>query len=291
MAVRLVAIDIDGTLIDSRGRIPEANVVAVKAALDAGLHVVLVTGRSYPFARAVVEALPDAVTLIASNGAIERTLDGHTVARRLLPRDTARRVLEHTREFRHTSALLFDRHAEGHVVAESMDWDHPHRRGYWEGRRHWIGQSSPLEDALTEDPIQVMFNGDVATMRAIHASLSNLGPMAVCRTEYERRDFALVDVTATTANKGHALAARAAALGVPPGQVMAIGDNLNDVEMLEFAGVPVIMGNAVDGLGGRAWHRTGSHDDAGVAQAIWRFALNGDGDLRLGRLPDPEITR
>jgi hydroxymethylpyrimidine pyrophosphatase-like HAD family hydrolase len=213
------------------------------------------------------------------------------VARRLLPRDTARRVLEHTREFRHTSALLFDRHAEGHVVAESMDWDHPHRRGYWEGRRHWIGQSSPLEDALTEDPIQVMFNGDVATMRAIHASLSNLGPMAVCRTEYERRDFALVDVTATTANKGHALAARAAALGVPPGQVMAIGDNLNDVEMLEFAGVPVIMGNAVDGLGGRAWHRTGSHDDAGVAQAIWRFALNGDGDLRLGRLPDPEITR
>jgi Cof subfamily protein (haloacid dehalogenase superfamily) len=291
MAVRLVAIDIDGTLIDSRGRIPEANVIAVKAALDAGLNVVLVTGRSYPFARAVVEELPDAVTLIASNGAIERTLDGHTVARRLLPRDTARRVLEHTREFRHTSALLFDRHAEGHVVAESMDWDHPHRRGYWEGRRHWIGQSSPLEDALTEDPIQVMFNGDVATMRAIHASLSNLGPMAVCRTEYERRDFALVDVTATTANKGHALAARAAALGVAPEQVMAIGDNLNDLEMLEFAGVPVIMGNAVDGLGGRACHRTGTHDDAGVAQAIWRFALNGDGDLRLGPLPDPEITR
>ncbi len=211
MDVRLVAIDIDGTLIDSRGRIPEANIIAVRAALDAGVHVVLVTGRSFPFARAVVEVLPDTVTLIASNGAIERTLDGHTVARRLLARETARQVLEHTRAFRHTSALLFDREAEGHVVAESMDWDHPHRRGYWEGRRHWIGQASPLEDALTEDPIQVMFNGDVETMRAIHASLAGLGPMAVCRTEYERRDFALVDVTATTANKGHALAARAAA--------------------------------------------------------------------------------
>jgi Cof subfamily protein (haloacid dehalogenase superfamily) len=278
MDVRLVAIDIDGTLLDSRGRIPEANVVAVKAALDAGVQVVLVTGRSFPFARAVAEMLPGSVTLIASNGAIERTLDGHTVARRLLARETARQVLAHTHRFRHTSALLFDRQAEGHVVAENMDWEHPHRRGYWEGRRHWIGQATPLEDALTEDPIQVMFNGDVETMRAIHASLAGLGPMAVCRTEYEPRDFALVDVTATTANKGYALASRAAELGIAPRQVMAIGDNLNDVEMLEFAGVPVIMGNAVDALGGRGWHQTATHDDAGVARAIWRFALDGASD-------------
>ena len=281
MDVRLLAIDIDGTLIDSRGRIPNANIVAVEAALDAGIHVVLVTGRSFPFARAIVEVLPATVTLIASNGAIERTLDGHTVARRLLPRDTARQVLGRTRAFRDTSALLFDREAEGHVVAESMDWEHPHRRGYWEGRRHWIGQVSPLEDALTEDPIQVMFNGDVETMRAIHASLAGLGPMAVCRTEYERRDFALVDVTATTANKGYALAARAAELGIAAAQVMAIGDNLNDVQMLEFAGVPVLMGNAVEALSGRGWHRTATHDDAGVAEAIWRLALNGDQEIDL----------
>jgi Cof subfamily protein (haloacid dehalogenase superfamily) len=281
MDVRLLAIDIDGTLIDSRGRIPDANIVAVEAALDAGIHVVLVTGRSFPFARAIVEVLPATVTLIASNGAIERTLDGHTVARRLLPRDTARQVLERTRAFRDTSALLFDREAEGHVVAESMDWEHPHRRGYWEGRRHWIGQVSPLEDALTEDPIQVMFNGGVDTMRAIHASLAGLGPMAVCRTEYERRDFALVDVTATTANKGYALAARAAELGIAAAQVMAIGDNLNDVQMLEFAGVPVLMGNAVEALSGRGWHRTATHDDAGVAEAIWRLALNGDQEIDL----------
>jgi Cof subfamily protein (haloacid dehalogenase superfamily) len=275
MNVRLVAIDIDGTLIDSHGRIPDANIAAVTAALDAGVHVVLVTGRSFPFARRVVEALPPEVTLIASNGAIERTLDGHTVARRLLPRETARQVLEHTRQFRDTSALMFDREAEGHVVAESMDWEHPRRHGYWKGRRHWIWEVTPLEDALTEDPIQVMFNGGVQTMRAIHESLTGLGPMAVCRTEYERHDFALVDVTAATATKGHALAARAAALGIDAAQVMAIGDNLNDLEMLAFAGVPVVMGNAVEGLGGRGWLQTATHDDAGVAQAIWRFALDG----------------
>lgn len=271
--IRLVAIDIDGTLLDSHGRIPEENLAAVAEALDAGLRVVLVTGRSFPFARAIAGALPDAVTLIVSNGAIDRTLDGRTIGRRLLPRATAARVLAHTRAFRHHSAVLFDREAEGHVVAESMDWDHPHRRGYWERHRHFIGHAAPLEAALTEDPIQVMFNGDVATMRMVFASLDGFDGVFVCRTEYEQRDFSLVDVTAATATKGRALASHAAALGIEPGQVMAIGDNLNDLEMLEFAGVPVIMGNAVEGLRGRGWLETGTHDEAGVAQAIRRLAF------------------
>lgn len=273
MDVRLVAIDIDGTLLGSDGRIPEANLAAVSAALAAGVHVVLVTGRSFPFAREAARALPRDVTLIVSNGAVERTMEGDTVAARLLPRDAARRVLERTRAFRHVSALIFNRDAEGHVVAEGMDWSHPHRRSYWQGRQHMIAHASSLEEALSEDPVQVMFNGDVATMREIVAAVDGEPGVAVTRTEYERRDFALVDVTAPTATKGHALAWRAAALGLEPAQVMAIGDNVNDLEMLEYAGVPVIMANAVDELRGRGWHETASHDEAGVAAAIHRWVL------------------
>jgi HAD superfamily hydrolase (TIGR01484 family) len=254
-------------------------VVAVQAALEAGVHVVLVTGRSFPFARAVAGTLPEAVTLIVSNGAIERTMAGHTVARRLLAREAARHILQQTHAFRHHSALIFDRDAEGHVVAESMDWDHAHRRGYWERHRHFIGHAAPLEEALTEDPIQVMFNGDIGTMRTVFASIEGLEGVSVCRTEYERRDFSLVDVTAPTATKGQALAWRATELGIEPRQVMAIGDNLNDLEMLEFAGVPVIMGNAVDALRSRGWRETATHDEAGVARALRRFALGGHGGL------------
>jgi hydroxymethylpyrimidine pyrophosphatase-like HAD family hydrolase len=200
-------------------------------------------------------------------------MDGRTLTRRLLARETARAILGRTRAFRHHSAVLFDRDAEGHVVAESMDWDHPHRRGYWERHQHFIGHAAPLEEALTEDPIQVMFNGGVETMREIFASMQGIEGVSICRTEYERRDFSLVDVTAVTATKGQALAWRAAELGIEPGQVRAIGDNLNDIEMLEFAGVPVIMSNAVAGLRNRGWHETATHDEAGVAQAIRRFAL------------------
>lgn len=273
--VRLIAVDIDGTLLDSRGQIPEANLTAITAAIAAGIHVVLVTGRSYPFARTVALALPEEVSLIVSNGAIERTVGGETIARRLLARDVAALVLEATRDFRSSSALLFDRDAEGHVVAESMDWTHPQRSGYWARHRHFIGHADPLEAALSEDPIQVMFNGGVAAMREVFASVAGLEGVAVCRTEYERRDFSLVDVTSATATKGHALAWRAGRLGLSPAEVMAIGDNLNDVEMLEFAGIPVVMGNAVDELRGRGWIETATHDEAGVAQAIHRLVLDG----------------
>lgn len=273
--VRLIAVDIDGTLIDSRGQIPEANLAAIRAAIGAGIHVVLVTGRSYPFARGVALRLPEEVTLIASNGAIERTVGGETLARRLLARDAAAEVLDATRGFRSFSALLFDREGEGHVVAESMDWTHPQRSSYWARHRHFIGHAEPLEAALSEDPIQVMFNGGVAAMREVFAAVAGLPGVAVCKTEYEHRDFSLVDVTSTVATKGHALAWRAKSLGLESANVMAIGDNHNDLEMLAFAGVPVIMGNAVDELRGRGWHETGTHDEGGVAQAIGLLALDG----------------
>jgi hydroxymethylpyrimidine pyrophosphatase-like HAD family hydrolase len=137
----------------------------------------------------------------------------------------------------------------------------------------------PLEDALVEDPIQVMFNGGVEGMRALHEELHResqaLRPplFAVSLTEYVHRDFSLIDITAPTATKGRALAWRAERLGLTRHQVMAIGDNLNDVEMLEYAGTAVVMANAVDGLKDRGWHVTGHQDEAGLAQAIRRFAL------------------
>ena len=80
-------------------------------------------------------------------------------------------------------------------------------------------------------------------------------------------------MTAPHATKGHALAWRAQQLGLTRDEVMAVGDNFNDIEMLEFAGTPVVMANAVDGLKTRGWHITGHQNDAGLAQAIERFAL------------------
>ena len=270
--IRLVAIDIDGTLLDSHGRIPPRNLRAIEDAVARGTDIVLVTGRSFPFALPVARQLPREVALIVSNGALERTQDGTTLASRLLSAPQAADLLAATTAFRHCAALIFDRDAASQIVADTMDWDVPNRKPYWLRNRHLIARTTPLEGALTEDPVEVMFNGTVAEMRVLAERLAGLpGQFAVAVTEYEDRDFTLLDVTAPAATKGEALARRAAALGIGREQVMAIGDNLNDVGMLDFAGCPVLMGNAAPALRARPWALTASHDDAGVAQAMDRF--------------------
>ena len=94
-------------------------------------------------------------------------------------------------------------------------------------------------------------------------------------TEYVDRDFSLVDVLPAGCTKGATLAAWARRQGYSRDEVMALGDNLNDLEMLEAAGLPVVMGNAVPALLERGWPVTATNDDAGVAAAISRFVLRG----------------
>ena len=272
--IRLIGIDVDGTLLDTRGQMPQQNIDAIHDAVAAGIHVALVTGRSYPFARPIADPLPSSLTLIVSNGAVERGMDGSTFAKRLLNRGVARSVLNSTRPFRHAAALVFDRDADRQVIFETMDWEHPGRKAYWARNQSLIAQSVPLEDALVEDPIQVMFNGGVETMRSLVESLrAEARDCAVSLTEYVHRDFSLIDVTAPSAMKGQALAWRATQLGITRDEVMAVGDNFNDLEMLEFAGMPVVMANAVSGLKERGWAVTGDNDHAGLADAIRKLAL------------------
>jgi hydroxymethylpyrimidine pyrophosphatase-like HAD family hydrolase len=160
-----------------------------------------------------------------------------------------------------------------------MDWSHPQRRGYYEKNRAFIAAApSSLVEALTEDPIQVMFNGGVSAMRSLVSALRGLAAadqFTVAITEYEARDFALVDVNGAACSKGTTLARWAAARGIARDQIMAVGDNLNDVEMLDFAGVAVVMGNAADGLKSRGYRLTASNDEAGLASAISAYVSNG----------------
>jgi hydroxymethylpyrimidine pyrophosphatase-like HAD family hydrolase len=284
--IRLVALDIDGTLLDSHGRLPDANRQAIAAAIGAGVAVALATGRRYEFARPIFEQLPGPLTLILSNGAIVRTREGRTLMRRLLPRAAARDVLLSAPEHRDSAAVVFDREREGQVVFERIDWDHPRHHTFYASNRPFLSEMAPLEACLTEDPIQVMFSGGCAEMRRLFGRLRDrvapLRPGApeydgvayeVALTEYESRDFSLVDVIRDGCSKGSTLAEWAASQGIAPAGVMAVGDNLNDLQMLEFAGTPVLMGNALPELRRRGWPVTATNDECGVARAIETFVL------------------
>lgn len=274
VTIRLVAIDIDGTLLDSRWELPARNRAALAEAARRGIEIAIVTGRRYDFARPILDQLPCPITAIVSNGALVRLPDGRTPVRHLLSRETARSVLAATARWRDSAGLVFDRPGEGQVVFERIDWDHPSRRAYAERNRPFIREVSPLDAAIDEDPLQVMFNGPLASMRDLAGVLRTSAGTAHCSitaTEYASRDFALVDVLAPGCTKGSTLADWAARQGYHRDEVMAIGDNVNDIEMLEVSGRPVVMANAVPELLERGWAITASNDDAGVAEAIERW--------------------
>jgi len=214
--------------------------------------------------------------MIVSNGALIRTQDGRTHLRHLLPRDTAARVLEMTKPWRDGAGVVFDRPRENQVILEVLETDDPIRTAYYARNKEFIGQAIPLESCLTEDPIQVMLSGKVAPMREAEAVLrnaQNAEEFGLAATVYDSRDFAMIDVIHPQCSKGASLAEWATLRGLTREEVMAIGDNHNDLEMLSFAGIPVVMGNCVPELRNFGWHETRSNDQNGVAVAIEQFAL------------------
>jgi Cof subfamily protein (haloacid dehalogenase superfamily) len=271
LPIRLLAIDIDGTLLNSQFQIPEANLAMLRQAHQAGVEVVLVTGRRHTFALPIAELLAFEVALISSNGAVTRSSTGDLFHRDLLPVETARLLVEHMRAFRGNTVLTFDKEGKGALVLERMDELGRSIQRWLEKNLEYIDFIVPLEKALVIDPVQAMFCGPIDRMHQALAALAEAefgSRMTVLRTEYPLRDLSIVDVLNQGCSKGHALQRWAEHRGIPREQVMAIGDNYNDVEMLAFAGVPVIMGNACEELRSRGWMVTQSHDDAGVAGAL-----------------------
>jgi len=276
MRVRLIALDIDGTLLSNRFTVSERNREAIAEATRRGIEVALVTGRRYDFAMPVARQIESPLTMIVNNGALVRTKDGETRLRHLLARETAGRVLEATLQWRETASVVFDRPLANQVVVEKIDLEDGIRGAYYQRNLQFLGEARPLESCLTEDPIQVMLAGPLEPMRAAEQALRSVqftGEFSLAVTVYEAKDFSMIDVINPRISKGTALAEWSGLRGISPQEILAIGDNHNDEEMLSFVGIPVVMENAVPELKARGWHVTHTNDEDGVAAAIERFAL------------------
>ena len=269
--IRLVAVDIDGTLLNSQFHISDRDLEALRQARASGIEIMLVTGRRHTFALPIAEQLGFDLWLISSNGAITRSLAGETFHRDLLPAETCRELLTAMREFRGNAVVTFDQESKGALVLERMDELTPSIQKWLEKNRQYIDFVVPLEDCLAGDPVQTMFCGTVARMGQALSKLESSSVhdrVTVLRTEYPIRDLTILDVLNRDCSKGHALERWAAYRRIPREQVMAIGDNFNDLGMLAFAGAPFIMGNACAELKEQGWPVTLSNDECGVAAAI-----------------------
>ena len=278
-SIRLLATDIDGTLLNPQFQISEGDLAALRRAHAAGIEIVLVTGRRHTFAMPIARQLGFDLWLISSNGAVTRSLAGETFHCDMMPAETCRRLVGAMQEFRGNTVLTFDApfdtpfdtKVKGAIVIERLDEIGASIRRWVEKNMEYIQFVVPIERALVRDPVQAMFCGTMARMNLALQALASAGmdgTVTVLRTEYPARDLSMIDVLNAGCSKGHALKRWAAHRGYRREEVMAIGDNHNDVEMLEFAGHPVIMGNACPELLGRGWTVTRGNDACGVAAAV-----------------------
>jgi Cof subfamily protein (haloacid dehalogenase superfamily) len=270
-AIRLLATDIDGTLLNPQFQVSRGDLDALRRAHASGIEVVLVTGRRHTFALPIAQQLGFDLWLISSNGAVTRSLAGETFHRDMMPVETCRKLCGAMQEFRGNTVVTFDKETKGALVLEHMNELNASIRRWLEKNMEYIEFVVPLEDALVTDPVQTMFCGTLTRMaQALNAleSAGMDGTVTVLRTVYPARDLSMIDVLNAGCSKGHALERWARHRGYRREEVMAVGDNHNDVEMLEFAGHPVIMGNACDELLSRGWRVTRGNDDCGVAGAV-----------------------
>jgi Cof subfamily protein (haloacid dehalogenase superfamily) len=269
--VRLLAIDLDGTLLNSEVQIPPANLEALRRAHEAGVEIVLVTGRRHSFALPIAHQAGVPLCLISSNGAVTKSLTGEMFHIDYLPAATARKLCHEMSNWRHNLVITFDRETRGALVLESRDSFHPSIANWMAKNEQYIQNTVPIDDCLTCDPIQAMFCGGVEPMRELQRQLaasSIAGEVTVLRTEYPHRDLSIVDVLNRTCSKGAALSRWATHRGIAQREVMAIGDNYNDLEMLQFAGRAFVMANASAEMKQNGWTCVPSNDENGVAVAI-----------------------
>jgi len=287
MTISLLALDLDGTLLNGRGQISDRNRAAIESARATGVRVALVTGRRFRDTRPIALELGLDVPVISHNGALTKHAETlQTVSILPLPLAAAREALRVGRDAGADALLSDDHEGLGTLVYDRLSGENAavHKYIAWARRIHGekegqesVRQVESLEAYLDHEPIHLAFSGGCAKMdqleEILHAELG--AAVKILGTKYPEQDFTLIDVVNPAASKGAGVAATAAELGVSPDEIMAVGDNYNDLEMLLFAGTGVVMANAPLSLREIAGlHPTASNIEDGVALAIEQFILN-----------------
>ena len=259
---RVLALDVDGTLAGADGRVSQRAIAALGRAEQAGLRVVIVTGRAVPTPLAVWQAAGLSAPLITCGGALTVQPPGLEILDvRVLP--------EH---------VVIDALALGTRLGLVVS--------LWTPTAIWVTELGPIADLLSAingmqvaeldrlpgavpptPVLKAMFGGEPGRVDRVEADL--LAELSVATASRSMREF--VEVTAANVSKERALEAVLERLGVVPGQVIAAGDADNDLGMLRLAGLAIAPGDAMPGPRAEADLVVGPHDADGIAEFIENF--------------------
>lgn len=278
MRIKLLALDIDGTLLTPRGEITARTRAAIDEASKRGVQIVLVTGRRFGSAYLMLQEFKLDLPLISHNGALSkdtRTLE--TLQLMALELETSRDIIRIAR--RHAADMICcsdEPRGLGKMITEGISEANKSLMRYVAKYLDSVIRVEDLVEFIQEPPIQIMFSGSCAHMEEFAGGLeAGMGErIRVFQTRYPQYDLTIIDAVSSQASKGESVTRLAERCGIEREEVMAIGDNHNDLTMLQYAGLGVVMGNAEAELKALGFASTSSNEEDGVAEAIERYIIN-----------------
>ena len=279
--IKLLALDLDGTLLNSKGIIPEENKSAIRKAEEKGVLVTIATGRRFRDALPVANEIGFNAPILTHNGALLKfaeSLEVFDVS--LIENATTKEILRVGREFGGDALVSCDPHGKGTLLYDTISEDNIPLQKYivWSKRLHGdeaeeaVHHVEDLEEVLDDNEIiHISYSGNCKPMYELQKVLENelKGTVNILATIYPQLDFTLLDILPPSTSKASALEKLSLEEGFSHDEIMVVGDNFNDLEMLELAGTPIVMGNADASLLDREeFYTTVSNDEHGVAVAI-----------------------
>lgn len=286
----MIALDLDGTLFNSRGEVSVENRRAIARAREAGIRITICTGRGLAECLHAVEAIEQREPVIVAGGAIIACPVSHRTQHRFaMPPDTVRRVVEHLLAHRHPALVLKDPLEAGYeyLVVEGTDrlpLD-PVTEWWFEKMKLRVRRVARLEDddhpehtvrvgacgyADVLEAVQERLGRELGASVVMHNFQCVIAPEHRARIEAGRR-LHILELFDAAGNKWNAARHLASQHGIPVERIAAIGDEVNDLVMIEGAGLGVAMGNAVPPVRAAADRHTHHHDEHGVAHALDRI--------------------
>ena len=272
--IKLVAIDLDGTLLTSDKRVTENTIKTLKKVIEQGVIVVIATGRPLLGLDTVIKEVPRSPYLLTTNGArIVNTETGEVILEKLIPHEVVLDIFDVLKKYDCVKEIFYK--GQGFVDTEEFERIHlyhmmPEMIEYFQRTRkptpnliEYIKQTKG-----NADKAQAIFR-DMKVREQVWRELDDLNELNLADSLHYN-----IEINAKGVEKGSSLEFLADDLGILHEEVMAIGDGANDVRMLEVAGIGVAMGNAKEEIKRVANVVTTSNDEDGVARAIEKYVLN-----------------
>lgn len=273
MSIQLIALDLDGTLLDSRKRLPHRNRKAIEACIARGIQVVPCTGRTAEGVPSMIKEISGIRYAITVNGGMIEDMEKKLILdRRLMEKETALSVLEQIKD-RH---IMYDIYADGQGISEDRFYNHLDEYKVTKEIQILVKKTRRVVPDIIEyvknkpgmvDKVNLFFS-DLDEREEIRILLKQRTDVIVSSSLYNN-----LEINAIGAEKGEALLRLASILGLSREETMACGDGDNDFSMIRLAGTGVAMENGEESLKAIADYITGSNDEAGVAQAIEKLVL------------------